>query len=279
MGRALALIALLLPALASGDAGERVRERLAHGRKLYDELEYRKAVRELAPIKTTPSATRAQRLEALELSGLASFILGDEMAAREAFEDILAIDPGYQLREPSGSPKIRAFFEEVKKGYLPDYGPGRAAIEHDAPTGATAGHRVELDVHVIAGADVVKEILFFHRRRGELAYEGASLTANGPRWRVRFVPPADPTGYVLEYYLEARDLARRSVARVGGPETPLDLTVRAGAASPGPEVWYKRWYVWAGAGAAVLVGGALIGLAVTADGIPSGTLDDVDLGR
>jgi len=282
VGRALVLLAAFLAAFVPGralaGAGDRVRERLEKGRQLYQELEYRKAVRELAPIKTNPSATRAQRLEALELIGLATFILGDESGAREAFEDILAIDAGYQLREPSGSPKIRAFFEGVRRDYLPDYRPGGAVLDHDAPSGATAGHRVELDAHVVSGSGRVKEIVLFWRRRGELAYEAVPLQAAGPRWRVRFVPPSDPAGYVLEYYLEARDIARRSVARVAGPETPLSLAVKAGQAPTGPSAWYKRWYVWAGAGAAVVVGGALIGIAAMDSGVPDGSLDNVSLG-
>ena len=63
MGRALALLVLLAPALTLADAGQRVRERLAQGRRLYEGVEYRKALRELAPIKTDPAATRAQRTE------------------------------------------------------------------------------------------------------------------------------------------------------------------------------------------------------------------------
>jgi hypothetical protein len=283
MGRAVALLCLLVPAVASADAGARVREHLEAGRKLYQELEYRKAVRELAPIKTDPAATRAQRLEALELIGLASFILGDEEGAREAFEDLLSIDPGYELREASGAPKIRAFFDDVKKAYLPDYKPGeRVTIEHDAPSGATAGRKIELDAHVTAGEDVVKEIVLLWRRRGVLAYTEARLQVQGSaRWRARLTPPADPDGYVLEYYLEARDVAGKSVSRVAGPETPLTIAVRGAAPEPivTSSPWYKKWYVWAGAGAVLFVGIGAYGIAATAGDVPSGSLADVDLGK
>ena len=281
MGRALAiLLVVLLPAIALADQGVRVKERLETGRKLYQELEYRKAVRELAPIKTDPSATRAQRLEALELIGLASFILGDEEGARDSFEDLLAIDPGYQLREASGAPKIRAFFEQVKKAYVPDYKPGqRVSLEHGAPAGATAGRRVELDATVTAGEDLVKEILLSWRRRGVMAYTEAPLAERVERrWRVRFTPPDDPTDYEIEYWLDARDLARKSLARVAGPETPLTLSVK-GAIEPVAPVWYKRWYVWVGVGAVAMVAVGTWGVMTIADDVPSGTLDNVDLGR
>ena len=51
----------------------------------------------------------------------------------------LDIDPGYQLRDPSGSPKVRAFFEQLKKQLIPNYDPNAGAeLEHAAPTAATA---------------------------------------------------------------------------------------------------------------------------------------------
>ena len=282
MGRAVALLLVLLPSIAFADAGARVRERLEAGRKLYQELEYRKAVRELAPIKTDQAATRAQRLEALELIGLASFILGDEEGAREAFEDLLSIDAGYELREASGAPKIKAFFDEVKKAYLPDYQPPtvRVGLEHDAPTGATAGRRLELDAHVTAGEDVVKQIVLFWRRRGVMAYgEAPMFEQTDGRWRVKLTPPADPAGYVIEYWIEARDIGGKSVARVGGPETPLTISVKGALAEPTESPWYKKWYVWAGAGAVLFVGIGAYGIATTISDVPSGSLDDVDLGR
>lgn len=283
--RALAalLIVVAAPPLAGAprpahaeDAGARVRERLRTGRKLYEEQEYRKAVRELAPVARDPAATRAQKLEALELLGLCWFILGHEDKAREAFEDLLAIDPGYTLREPSGSPKIRRFFEEVRRAYVPDAAGGQAALEHAAPTDAVAGRKVEFAAEITAGQDVVKEIVVRWRRRGVLEYRDAPMrrAADG-RFRARFTPPADRAGYVLEYYLEARDIAGRSVARVGGPETPLALSLRG--APPEGTAWYRRWYVWAGAGVIVLGTAAAITAAATADEAPDGTLGTVEL--
>jgi hypothetical protein len=265
---------------AYADAGARVRERLAEGRKLYEEQEYRKAIRVLAPVGRDPAATRAQRLEALELLGLCWFIVGDEGKAREAFEDLLAIDAGYELREASGSPKIETFFVRVKKAYVPDYRPdARVIVEHAAPPSAVAGRRLELSVDVTTGADLVKEVTVRWRRRGVLEYQSAPMrTVKENRWRARFTPPGDTAGYVLEYYLEARDIAGKLVARVGGPETPLALEL-AGAPDPGTP-WYRRWYVWLGAGAVVL-GSAAIFFAATAETAPEGTLPPgtVDLGR
>lgn len=270
------------PAAAAPDAGAKVRQRLKRGRALYEEQEYRQAIRELAPVARDPAATKAQKLEALELLGLCWFILGEEQQAREAFEDLLAIDPGYELREASGSPKIRKFFERVKRDYVPGTAGARAALEHGAPTAAVAGRKVELLADVTEGEDVVREVLLRWRRRGVLEYRDVPMRrvdADGNRWRARFTPPADTAGYVLEYYLEARDIAGRPVARAGGPEVPLALPLRG--APPTGTVWYRRWYVWAGAGVVVLGTAAAITAAATAEEAPTGTLPPgvVDLGE
>src|SRR6185295_18243218 len=197
MDRALAVI-LCVSVAATAQAGPRAKEHLKAGRALYDAQEYRKAIRELAPVKSDTEATRAQKLEALELLGLCFFILGEESSSREAFEDLLAIDPGYELREASGSPKIQVFFEKVKRAYIPNYRPqDRASIEHNAPAGAVAGRKVEFQADVTAGEEVVKEIVLYWRRQGVLAYQSAPLQLKGDtHWRVKFTPPADPAGYV-----------------------------------------------------------------------------------
>lgn len=277
-GRALTLLlliavpAVVLPApVEAADASAKVRKRLAAGRRFYQEQEYRKAVRELAPVARDPAATRAQKLEALELLGLCWFILGDEASAREAFEDLLAIDPDYELAEDSDSPKIRKFYQKVKRAYVPGTSGDRASLEHSAPRGAVAGRRVELGAEVTAGQDLVKEVVVNWRRRGVLAWEQVSMrSVSDAGWRARFTPPPDRAGYVLEYYLEARDLAGSAVARNGGPETPLSLPLAGGAAEG--TAWYRRWYVWAGAGAVVLGSSVIIGAAATADDAPTGTL-------
>ena len=115
-----------------------------------------------------------------------------------------------------GTPKILAFFEEVKASYVPDYQAGaRASLEHAAPQAAVTGRPVEIRVDVANGQDVVKEVVLHWRRRGVLEYRDvAARRLNDRSWRVRVTPPADRAGYVLEYYLEGRD--------VGGGVAPHD---------------------------------------------------------
>ena len=275
MARALALVlafAIVQPVYAQPDAAaaQTLETYLARGQKLFDDQEYAGAIQMLGPVTRDGRATRAQRLRALELIALADLIRGDEGAARATFERILDIDPGYQLRDPSGSPKLRAFFEQLKKQLIPNYDPNAGAdLEHAAPTAASAGRPLEIEARATRGN--VFDLVLATRHRGELAYKLVAATPRGDgRWRARITPEASAKPYVLEYYLEARDAGGAAIARVASPDQPLEIALAAGGASDSKRPWYGRWYVIAGA---VVVAAGVTGLAVAASRGPGpGTL-------
>ena len=256
MARALILVLACLvaaPALADDVGPQPIETYLERGRRLFEEQEYAGAVQALAPVTRDARATRAQRLRALELIALAQFIRNDQGAARATFERILDIDPGYQLRDTSGSPQLRAFFDELKKQLIPNFDPNAGAdLEHAAPTAGSAGKPVELEVRVTRGN--VFDLVIATRRRGELSYALAPLTPRGDsRWRARITPPPSSKPYVLEYYVEARDAGGGPIARIAAPDQPLEIALSAGGPEAGGRPWYSRWYVIAG-GAAVAAG-------------------------
>ncbi|HEX9102020.1 MAG TPA: tetratricopeptide repeat protein, partial [Polyangia bacterium] len=221
-----------------------------------------------------PIAARADRARAYEYLGMSWLILGKKPKARAAFEELLAIDPHYTLSDPSHSPKLREFFEQVRSSFVPGYGKseGEAELEHDAPTGATAGRPLEMHVVVIRGAPLVRAVTLYARRQGLLEYAAAPMRGEGGRWKLSYAPARDVADYTLEYYVEARDDKGRVVARVASPERPIPLAVHGVPASLGPTPWYKRWYVWAAVGA-VVAGGAIAGaVAGTAEKAPKGSL-------
>ncbi len=275
MARALIvlLVSLGLVAPARADVDPQTIEHfLERGKKLFDDLEYSGAIQTLAPVTRDARATRAQRLRALELIALANFIKGDRAAARATFERILDIDPGYQLRDTSGSPKIRAFFDDLKKQLIPNFDPTAGAdLEHAAPTAGNAGRAIELEVRATRGAERVFELVIATRRRGELSYKVATAAPRGDkRWRVRVTPDPSQKSYVLEYYVEARDAGGMAIARIASPSTPLEIALAPGGGE-GKRRWYGRWYVIAGAAAVAAAG--VTGLAVAATRGPDpGTL-------
>lgn len=253
MARAVIVCLCAMAGVVSADVDpQQIETYLARGQKAFDEQDYAAAIQTLQPVTRDARATRAQRLRALELTALAEYIKGDAAAARATFERILDIDPGYQLRDASGSPKIRAFFDDLKKELVPGFDPNAGAdLEHAAPTAATSGRPVEIEARVTRGN--VFDLVVATRRRGELGYHTAPMNPRGDgKWRARVATDASSKPYVLEYYLEARDAGGAVIARVAAPDVPLEIALAAGAVES-KKGWYGRWYVIAGA--AVLAAG------------------------
>jgi tetratricopeptide (TPR) repeat protein len=267
------LIAMAGPSLAAPDnPQDAVRARLTEGEQRYQDQEYRAAVEAFAEVVRDPVATRDQRARAYEYLGMSWLILGKKARAREAFEELLAIDPHYTLSDPSHSPKLREFYDDVRASFVPGYGRGggEAELEHSAPAGATAGRPLEVEVVVIRGAPLVQSVTLHARRQGLLTWATEAMRGQDGRFRSSYTPPREGNDYTLEYYIEARDDKGRVVARLASPERPMALPVR-GAPVP-PQPWFKRWYVWAAVGAVVAgaaVGGIVYG---TSERAPRGSL-------
>ncbi len=265
-------LGLLAPRLAHADAAK-VKQLLDAGEAFFEDQDYGKVIKVLRPVTTDAASTRAQRLRALELVALSHLILGDDVAARGSFERLLDIDPGYQLTDQSGSPRIREFFDDVRAAVLGVAAGGSAALDHAAPTQAPAGRRLEIDVRATAGAEHVKEVVFFVRRRGTRDYAAVTAAFRGDaRWRIRWTPDASIDAYGVEYYIEGRGLTGEPVARAGSPEAPLTIEIASGQGAP--PAWYRRWYVWAGAGAlaAGAIGAIWLGSGGGDGSLPPGTV-------
>lgn len=260
LGIALAAAALLVAtAPAAASDGRPAARALAEASDRFDALDYRGAIEAARAVDSDPDATSQQRLEALEIAALSHLILGDERAARAAFEELFEIDPHYELKEETGSPKIRGFFEEAKAASRDTR---FAELVHAAPASARSGAIVELEIAAGSGAQDIVEMVVLWRGRGTLGYQEAPFRRREhDRWAAGFGLPASNERWVLEYYVEARDLAGSAIGRVGGPNAPLAIPVEPGGVSTGSRSpWYRRWYV-IGAGAAVVGAGVAAGIA------------------
>lgn len=234
-------------------------EMLAGGRALFEEQEYKRAVRKLSTLADDRSAVPTLRVQALELIALSYVILGQEKRGEEAFWKLLQIDPRHELAQDFDAEKIREVFQRVREQFF------LAGLAHQAPDAARAGRPLELQVEVRKGDALVKGVTLLARKQGETVYAPAPFRQNGGnRWLLRWSPPTETSAYVLEYYLEAQDIGGRLIGLQGNPGAPMTIPVQPGVGvtvAPLPAPWYQRWYTYAGGG--FLVGASTV-LLITA---------------
>jgi len=252
---------------------------LGEGKRLYGELDFAGAVEALRRALGVPGIPDNVRIEALEYLGAAFAVLDRPAQAREAFLEMLRMDPYHVLREPSGSPKITEIVEAVRASLVTD-----AALDPETrlratlPRSGTVGRPLEIVVRN-EGRRSVASVRVFSRGSGDEGWAVTAATRVGETFRVTL--PARDAPDELELYAEARDTRNRVVARAGEPFTPLGITIRGGGAGSGgggPDDGasgsiFSRWWFWTIVGA--IVAGATVGIVlVTTSGTqaPAGTL-------
>jgi tetratricopeptide (TPR) repeat protein len=267
LGATLAILGSL-----EGRAYAAEKEKLEQARRQYLAQEYERVVRLLQPLVGSPLATISEKVEAYELIGLSYLILGETKRAREAFENLLELDPGHVLRDPTGSPKIQRFYESVRESFLPGYrARAKVSLEHAAPSGAIAGRRVEVGARIAQGGAEVGQVLVRWRRAGMLSFASIGMRREGLSLAASFLSPTDTASYQLEYYLEVRDPNGQALTRVGSPDRPLLILVSGVA--PRSESLIQKWWFWTAIGVAV-VGGVTAGIVAGArETAPDGNLE------
>jgi len=237
-----AALALLVLTGAGPAASSPLAQKVARARRQYAAQEYEQVIRLLTPVVQSPLATIGEKADAFEMLGLSCLILGERERARDAFENLLGLDPGHVLRDPSGSPKLKQFFESVKQSFVPGYQPhATVTLEHSVPGKAVAGRTLECRVSVVRGEEMVRQVILHWRRGGLLTYRTIQFPGQG-RMLARLILPRDSYGYQLEYFIEARDATGNTIGRVGSPERPLTIQV-SGVSRPG-RPFYRKWWFW-----------------------------------
>jgi tetratricopeptide (TPR) repeat protein len=282
---ATALIALLLPWFAFGQArnlslrAEPENPAYATAKSQLEQGDFEGAVRTLNDGLTQQDVTDEQLADMYQLLGLAELYLGDQDAARDAFEKLLQARPDYELPR-SEPPKIRQLYARIKEDIkhrrvLP------VTLEV-APVGSATGGQ-PLTVH----ADVQNLALgarpkLYYRRAGSQAFGSLDFQKeHGSREKFDATLPAtevpsESHPYEIEYYVEVADAAERRLAGKGDAFNPLRFRVEPPAnlsteAVAEESPWYKNPWVWVVGGAVTV--GAGVGIAVLATRHQTGTLN------
>jgi tetratricopeptide (TPR) repeat protein len=111
---------------------------LKRAKDLYASASYEEALQVLDTLKDSTPST-----EASAYSVFCLVALGRKDEARNAIESIVRADPLFKPSEGQVSPRIRAFFDEIRKPHLPDaardsYTRGKAAFDRKDWAGALA---------------------------------------------------------------------------------------------------------------------------------------------
>ncbi len=184
-----------------------------------------------------------------EQLGIAYAYQKDEARAMQAFETLLALDPGHLLPYTL-SPQVTFLFERARKD------PKRAqpaAVDLSWPRHVDVSHPVPIDVEVLR--DPTSELARASievRKKGEPTYRAVDLELARPgSYRRVELPPVGAThAEVLELHLRAYDAKGNEVLRWASAETPREIPL---GYRP-PPTWYRKWWVWALAGGAVAAG-------------------------
>jgi hypothetical protein len=150
---ALALALLAAPALAANP-------KLDEARRLVDDLEMDKAAKALDAATQVPDLSREDTLTILSLKGIVAATLGQGAKARDAFRELLVLNPTYELPADQ-PPRVRTPFYEAK-----DWAKKRGALASTAGAeqqpGLVASVWVKVDKDELKLARGVR----FHLRRG-----------------------------------------------------------------------------------------------------------------
>lgn len=268
--RALILVAWVVPAHAQEpSARERVDRHLAEGRSLYRDLDFTGCVSAMNEALAVPGAHPAQRLEAYEILGAAYVVLDRASDAEQAFREMFRLDPYHVVREPSGSPKIERFVEELRAQVVPDAAlDPTVRMEVTLPRATRADSDTDVRVEVLGNVATASVLV---RGDDETQWTRIELVRTSTGFEGT-IPPRGEEGS-LDLYVEGRDGEGRVVARGAEPLLPLTLQVRAGEGETEDVPLRRRWWLWTIV--SVVVIGTAVGIGVGASGgdrAPAGTL-------
>lgn len=259
---------------------------LEEAKDLYKRLRYAEMVHKLERAQSVPGNTPGQLCQIYELMGTVHVILGNEDAAVDAFNELLNVDPRYQL-DSSLSPKILSIYRRVKSEFVPRMAVG---FEGRPSVRTTPGKKPWVEVGVADESKVMTALEIWFRRGEKDQFQKGEMAPIGQGRYGGFLPLAmeqvPASGLRVEYVIVARGEQARTLGVLGSMENPLSFTVLPNVAAPPTQdpkkkedytPWYGKWWFWtavgvvaAGAGAGIYLG--MSGSAGSGTEVPVGSL-------
>jgi tetratricopeptide (TPR) repeat protein len=228
-------------------------ESLAQGQAALDEYRVEEAAALLERAKGEGPYLLPDHVQLYESLGVAYAYLGRRAEALEAFDMLLALDPGHAIGYTL-SPKATFLFEEARKQAARRPPP---AVELYWPRDLNVGDAIPIDLEVVADPKgLLRRAALLMRRKGEASYGARAVELAGPgRYQRVVLDPIAPTAAapeVVQLYLVVTDERGNEVFRVADAARPREIALAYQAVEP----WYRRWWVWATIGAVLAAGTA-----------------------
>jgi len=203
--RTSAVVALALAVLATTAVA--ANPKLDDAKRLVDDLEMDKAAKALDAAALVPDATRDETLTILALKGIVSATLGQGNKARDAFRELLVLQPDYQLPGDQ-PPRVRTPFYEAK-----DWAKKRGALTSTAGVDQQAGLIDTVWVKVEKDELKLVKGVRFHLRRG-----GADRVVDAPVKAGRAEAKVSATE--VAWWYEVTGERGRALLEVGSAQAP-----------------------------------------------------------
>ncbi len=219
---------------------------LLEARKLGDQLRYEEAVVEYQRYLAIPERPLKERASALIELGFIHLVLGDttnaEARALEAFE----LDPKFSLGSAAPAKQLD-YVERLRALFL-----SRARLELEERRDADAPFVVR--VKVLDPQKKIARVLLRHALSSSGPFYSSEMSCDpdGEACSGAIPPPKGADSFTAWYFVEGVDGRALTVARVAGPESPLQLAV------VDQKGWYTSPVVWGIAGAVVVGVAAVI---------------------
>jgi hypothetical protein len=244
----LSLVALLcLSAVARAEVES---EMVKAGVTAYDDLDYARAA-DLLQMALKETLTREEKRVTFTTLALAQISLGKKDEGRRAFEQLLRIDPDFQL-DRTMSPKFRVVFEQARHNVATGTGvaanAGLPQLKPTMPSSVGEGRPAAIHVSYPGGVGDKMEVYF--RTRGQLRFSRLLVAGKKGVFDVT-IPGMQVQAPAVELYCDVLDDNGAALAAAGSLGRPLAFDVIAKKVP----VYKKGWFwgtllVIAAAGAA-----------------------------
>jgi tetratricopeptide (TPR) repeat protein len=217
------------------------------GINLYNDMEYESSVDTLQRALVRAESIPEQKVAIFKYLALDYLVLQRTEDAQQAFRQLLAIQPDFQLDPAVFAPEHMQFLEGVRRQWEAEGRPGwvrpedrlrAATIEHDLPAQATRDQSLDLVASVVDPDNRVRSVVLNYRAAGETAFSRIDVQPAGGGYAAT-IPGDSIQPPLLEYYFEALDQNGNVVGGRGDARTPLRVPV------PGEEeggVWTEWWF-------------------------------------